>query len=200
MRLFKRFFAIIQYHPLLQLVACLVGGLAFYHAGAIWPFSLCLGFAAVVSLEHLIFPLFNRSVSRTSVNAGSSQKEFQHQLNSPGIFTYSDTGFTVEVPEQTVSVDWQDIRALFGYKEDLYTIDRICLDVHHNSDSLLRLTEELPGWHQFQFHIARHFYGIEWSWQVAIATPAFAPNLTLLYERKGLSLAEAFPIYYPSKP
>ena len=95
-------------------------------------------------------------------------------------------------------IRWQDIRALFGYKEDLYAIDRICLDVHHNPDCLLRLTEELPGWHQFQYQLARHFPDIEWSWQVAIATPAFATNLMLLYEKNGLSLEQASTIYYSS--
>ena len=198
MHALRNFFAIIQSHPLLQLVVCLLSSLAFYQAGAIWPFCFCLGIAAVISLEHLIFPHFSRSVSRASVHIGSSRKEFQNQFNSPGIFTYSDEGFTVEVPEETMVIRWQDIRALFGYKEDLYTIDRICLDVYHSPDCLLRLNEELPGWHQFQYQLARHFPGIEWSWQVAIATPAHATNLTLLYEKDGLSLAQASAIYYSS--
>ena len=198
MRALRKLFAIIQSHPLLQLVVCLLSSLAFYQAGAIWPFCFCLGIAAVISLEHLIFPLLRRPVSRTNVHVGNSQKEFQNQFNSPGIFTYSDAGFTVGVPGQVMVICWQDIRALFGYKEDLYTIDRICLDVYHSPDCLLRLNEELPGWHQFQYQLARHLPGIEWSWQVAIATPAFATNLTLLYEKNGLTLAQASAYYYSS--
>ena len=199
MRVFKKFFAITQSHPLLLLIVCLLISLAFYWAGAVWPFCFCLGITAVISLENLIFPLFNRPVSFTSLHTGSSSEEIENQLNSPGIFTYSDAGFTVEMPGELLVISWQDIHALFGYKEDLYTIDRICLDVYHGDGDLLRLSEELPGWHQFQHHLARHFSSIEWSWQVTIATPAFATNLTLLYEKDGLPLLEAYDTYYPSQ-
>ena len=199
MRAFRKFFAIIQSHPLLLLVVCLFSSFACYRAGVVLPFCFCLGFAAVISLKHLGFPLLSRPVSNTSVHIGSSPKEIENQLSRPGIFTYSDEAFTVEVPDKILVIRWQDIRALFGYKEDLYTIDRICLDVHHGVDDLLRLSEELSGWHQLQYQLGRHFPGIEWSWQVAIATPAFATNLTLLYEKDGLSLTEACVIYYSSQ-
>jgi hypothetical protein len=46
-----------------------------------------------------------------------------------GIFEYYNTGFIVHFENNIITVEWSSIKALFGYKVDLYTVDVICLDI-----------------------------------------------------------------------
>ena len=116
-------------------------------------------------------------------------------FSDPGTFTYSSAGFAVATSTGFQSVAWADINALFGYKVDAYIIDRIQLDLFH-AQGYLYLTEELPGWHVFLARLAERCPLIEPHWEIAIATPAFATNLTLLYDRQGQSLSQAQAFYY----
>ncbi|UOQ95964.1 hypothetical protein MUN81_11890 [Hymenobacter sp. 5317J-9] len=130
-------------------------------------------------------------------NDQNRKLNFEAQFKNLGVFAFSDSGFTVTLHDASTSIDWQDIRAMFGYKMDLMTTDLICLDIHHGNGEILRLTEETPGWYQFQVKSVQQFPAIDHGWQFAIIAPAFNTNLTLVYEKSGMDLLKATSVYYP---
>ncbi|GAB2870724.1 hypothetical protein [Hymenobacter ruber] len=150
----------------------------------------------------LTYPLLNSK--QKSIFTGiegfkaETKKDFKFIYNDLGSFTYSTSGFDALLNSQNIHIDWKDIRAIFGYKADLFTTDLICMDIH-NSETVLRLTEETAGWYQFNSKLAGQFPSIDPKWCIDIASPAFETTLTLLYEKDGMELPQAVKVYYPQQ-
>lgn len=106
-----------------------------------------------------------------------------------GIFSYTETGFTISIDPKPTSIQWDEIDTLLAYKKDLLTTDEICLDMHW-SGRMIRISESTNGWYQFLERLPRNFPGIKQGWDFDIIHPAFATNLTLLFDRKGRSMEQ----------
>lgn len=123
--------------------------------------------------------------------------QFKRKQNDLGFFTYTDTCFCLTEHKGMTQYNWSDINTIFGFKEDRYTTDEICMDIFTNDKSSLRLTESTPGWYQFNDRLIKNIPGISNSWDGEIAVPAFETKLTLLFDRKGRSYSEAEAECYP---
>jgi hypothetical protein len=113
-----------------------------------------------------------------------------------GVFTYSESGFVFTEKGATHSLHWVDIRAIFAYKRDLYTVDELNLDVIFANNIRLHLTEDIPGWYQFIDRIKQIFPTIDKDFDVKLMFPPFATNMTLVYDSKGRMLEDAMKEYY----
>lgn len=127
-----------------------------------------------------------------------TNEEFNERLTETGIFTYTESGFDIQLADGHHAVAWENIRALLGYKIDLYAVDKICLDFFFYKLSCWK-GESTPGWFVFLDEIAEQIPAIDKSWSIKIAFPPFATNLTLLYESMNRSLEQAILLYYPNK-
>ena len=90
---------------------------------------------------------------------------------------------------------WDNILSIFGYKVDLMTIDEICLDIFMVDGTLLKITESTGGWYEFMDELNNKL-SIPNEWYNVVAKPAFATNLTLIYDKIGRTQEACFPAYY----
>jgi len=118
-------------------------------------------------------------------------QQFGRAQEDLGIFFYTDKGFNLTEHNGVKVYNWSDIEAVFGFKEDRYTTDEICMDIFTSSNSSLRLTESTPGWYQFNRKLSENISTIDSNWDAEIALPAFETNLKLLYDKKGRTSHEA---------
>jgi hypothetical protein len=123
--------------------------------------------------------------------------KFQKEQESLGFFTYTEDGFSLEEHSGVTSYKWSDIETVFGFKEDRYTTDEICMDIFTIDNASLRLTESTPGWYRFQKRLSENIPSIPKGWDGEIALPAFETKLTLLFDRKGRTPKEAETACYP---
>jgi hypothetical protein len=116
-----------------------------------------------------------------------------------GIFEYYNTGFIVHFENNVIKIEWLSIKALVGYKVDLFTVDEICLDIFYEIEKQIRITEETKGWYIFLEKLQIQFPQIKKHWEIEIAFPAFETNLTLLYEFENKTFEESIKFYNPAK-
>lgn len=116
-----------------------------------------------------------------SANAPESDIDFNYRYNTLGKFNYEDDGFIFHFDNGPQKIKWNDVVRLTAYKKDLLTIDEIRMDIIYN-DFQFTITEETPGWFQFILKTKLIFPTIPESWDIEIIHPAFAANLTVLYE------------------
>ena len=110
------------------------------------------------------------------------QKRFDIKFNDLGKFIYEDDGFIFPFKSERQKFKWTDIERLIAYKLDLMTTDEMCLDIVYNNWQTT-ITEETPGWYQFIEKTKLAFPNIPKNWDSEIVYPAFAKNLTILYQR-----------------
>lgn len=110
--------------------------------------------------------------------------KFEERMKEPGIFTFHEDGFTLAFRSGSKTVRWDDVERLVGYKHDDLTTDMICLDVEHGN-TCFTITEDTDGWFVFLDRTMAAFPNIPKNWEVDVAQPAFATNLTVLYDRKA---------------
>lgn len=126
------------------------------------------------------------------------REQFTSTQTDKGPFTFAESGFTYYIGKANEYDNWDDIEAIFGYKEDRFSTDKICIDIFLTNDRVLTLTESNTGWHQFNTHLKEQFKDIPPSWDTDITTPAFETRLTLLYDKKGRTFEEAKAQFYKS--
>ncbi|MBK0380604.1 hypothetical protein [Mucilaginibacter segetis] len=102
-----------------------------------------------------------------------------------GFFTYDATGFYFDEQNGAVHYNWIDINTVFCYKEDWITTDEICLDIFTSDNNCIKLTEDIPGWYQFNKKLIENFPIISGNWEGDIVYPPFETNLKLLYDKLG---------------
>ncbi len=117
--------------------------------------------------------------------------QFRKQQEDLGFFSYDDIGFSLTDNDGVTRYKWTDIETVFGYKEDRYTTDDICLDVFVNDKYCIKLTENTQGWYQFNERLIKYIPAISNSWDGEIAVPAFETKLTLLFDKKGRTFNQA---------
>lgn len=123
-------------------------------------------------------------------------EQFREAQADIGPFTYNETGFVLTESLGAAHYSWADVEAVFGYKEDEYVTDEICLDVFFKAESRLKITESTPGWYQFIQKLSEHFPSIPSDWHINIAVPVFETSLTLLFDKDGRTKEQAEAKYY----
>jgi hypothetical protein len=123
-------------------------------------------------------PIFKQHV--TNINSGKSFDEIYNEL---GAFSYDHEGFVISYEEISQRIKWSDITQLNVYKRDLYTTDRVDMEIVY-SDQRITISEELPGWYQFVLKTKEIFPTIPKEWEFTIIQPPFATNYRTIYESK----------------
>lgn len=98
-------------------------------------------------------------------------------------------GFILKFTNRHEKIKWVDIERLVAYKADLMTVDEIRIDVIYTNRQIT-ITEDTPGWDQFIIKTKSIFPNIKEDWDIKIIQPAFAANLTVLYERVDRKMPE----------
>ena len=80
------------------------------------------------------------------------------------------------------TVRWADVRQIFAYKEDVFTVDLICIGFRINDESTwVSADEEMIGYRELILAIEKRFGVRESSWFQKVAVPAFARNFTTIW-------------------
>lgn len=97
-----------------------------------------------------------------------------------------ESGFTLAERGEIVGrVDWSDVLEVFAYKEDLGHFDTICVGFRTRDEGTLCLvSEDFIGYKELVAELERRFSGIRADWFAQVAFPAFAPNKTVLWEKR----------------
>lgn len=132
------------------------------------------------TLQNLFFPACN--TDKFSPIPEERKRRFEIKFNELGKVISEDDGFILENKSAQQKIRWADIERLIAYKKDLMTTDEICLDIIFDSRQLT-INEGTPGWDQFVEKTKLAFPGIPKNWDTEITKPAFATNLTILFQR-----------------
>jgi len=124
--------------------------------------------------------------------------QFQKAQEDMGLFTYSDRGFDLTEHKGVTHYDWLDIETIFGFKEDRFTTDEICIDIFFSCKTSIRLTESTPGWYQFNKRLSQAIPAVSENWDADIMHPPFATNMILLFDKGNRSREQAEKVCYNS--
>jgi hypothetical protein len=155
-------------------------------------------FTGIYTLENIIkiyFPKFNwfrKEVNFSTEISEENRKEFEKIYNDNGIFTYTENGFIIKIEDTEKNVNWNEIKTLIGYKVDLFTVDRICLYLILENESLIKINEETKGWFKFLEYSKERLKIADKNWEMNIAIPAFEPNTTVIFDKENRKYAEIF--------
>jgi hypothetical protein len=130
-----------------------------------------------------LFNLFGK-FRRTNQNTWQRNQKVQKHLDDNGIFSYESSSFEFMFFDQLKRYDWTDITTLIAYKEDLNTYDEIYLRILFNDRQLFLISESTPGWHKFVTLLKENISTIPGNWDYEIANPAFATNMTVLFDKE----------------
>ena len=103
--------------------------------------------------------------------------------NDSGVFQYDQEGFSISYEDFIKRINWADITQLNAYKVDLFTTDRVDLEIVYG-DKAFSINEELPGWYQFVIKTKEIFPTIPKDWDTKIIHPPFETNYTTIYKRE----------------
>lgn len=185
----------------LKQIAIIVISFAFV-AIAIWTRSeyssfsfggtiVLFGGGGVIMLVRLLNPKNIFVTHKSELGKRILAERIKKQQEDLGFFLYDETGFKYDDQNKVMYHKWADIKSIFGYKEDRYTTDKICVDLFTSDGFCIKLTEDTPGWYQFNKKLTENFLTISNNWEGDIIYPAFKSNLTLLFDKAGRSKAEA---------
>jgi hypothetical protein len=126
---------------------------------------------------------FSEEIRKRSEERNRPPKPFDEIFRELGVFKYDDSGFTIEYEDFAKRLKWIEITQINAYKTDLYTTDRVDMEIVY-SDRCFTISEELPGWYQFVIKLKEVFPDIPNDWDTEIIYPAFAANYRTIYERQ----------------
>lgn len=161
-----------------------------------WTILVGAGGFIIYVLYHLFHPRFVWIDPKTDEGKLVQQKAFELRYDDTGVFEYLDTGFNFTDKGKTIFVAWTDIESIFAFKQDLFTVDELNIELFLKNNTRLRFTEEVDGWFQFIVKIKEVFPVIDKEFDVKLIFPPFETNLTLVYNATGFSQAELISKYY----
>jgi hypothetical protein len=173
-----------------MLVAIAIWAKESYHALLFWGTLVCCGGGGLYMVGRLLNPNNIFVKPRSTLAKLIHEADFEKARADLGFFAYDDAGFHITLRDGTYYYRWNDIETIFGYKQDFYTYEEICLDLF-TKDNVLTLTESIPGWYQFNDRLSQHFETISTIWQLGVMDEALNPNFTLLYDINGRTQEEA---------
>lgn len=188
-------------HIRLAIVCFLFVAMAFVIGAQKSPFMFWLtiaffGGGGVFMLVRLLHPGNIFVLPHSELAREIQREQFTSTQTDKGPFIFSESGFTYNIGKANEYDNWDAIEAIFGYKLDKVTTDKICIDIFFENDRVLTLTESDSGWNQFNTHLKEQFKEIPPSWDINITTPAFETRLTLLYDKQGRTPEEAEARFY----
>lgn len=178
-------------------VAIAIWTRAQYNPFMFWGTMIFFGGGGLFMLSRLLNPNNIFVKPRSPLAKKIHEEDFEKARADIGFFTYDHAGFQIKLHEGIFYYRWEDIETVFGYKRDLYTYDEVCLDLF-TRESVLTITESIPGWFQFNDRLSQQFESISTIWQLNIMDEAINANFTLLYDRNGRSQPEAQAVWYKS--
>ncbi|MFT3827977.1 MAG: hypothetical protein QM731_28930 [Chitinophagaceae bacterium] len=128
-----------------------------------------------------------------AINPETEQTEIDsvpYVTEEESLFHFNEEGFSTSVNDKPVTINWQSIQTIIGYKVDLVTTDCICIDIFCDNNIKLTTDEEVPGWAELLEQLHKQFPVIDQGWYIQIMKPAFATNLTLIYDKANRTLEE----------
>jgi hypothetical protein len=156
-----------------------------------WATIIFFGGGGLFMLIRLINPKNLFVTYNTKLAEQVLADQFQKAQEDLGFFAYNDTGFSLTERKGVTHYNWSDIETIFGFKEDHYTTDEICMDIFFSDKSTIRLTESTPGWYQFNKRLSQTISTVSEKWDTEIVIPAFATNMTLLFDKRGRTNEQA---------
>jgi hypothetical protein len=78
---------------------------------------------------------------------------------------------------------WKDVREVIAYKQDLVTVDRVCLELWSMVGEVAAINEDLPGFVIFREEMERALVGIDVDWWAKVVHTPFAENQTVIFRR-----------------
>jgi hypothetical protein len=138
------------------------------------------GGGAIGLLAQLLNPKNLFVTHKSKLGKEILQQQFIDAQKTLGFFSYSDNGFTF----LDKAYLWNEVSSVFAFKEDLITTDEVCVDIFMIDNSSLRIDESTPGWFQFTKRLNNRL-SISDEWENNVMHPAFATNMTLLFDRQG---------------
>lgn len=81
-------------------------------------------------------------------------------------------------------IAWNELSEVVAFKEDLWSVDRICLGLLvHSSDRWVKLDEDAAGFRSFLAELARRLPGFDVERFRQLAFPAFERCETVLWRK-----------------
>jgi hypothetical protein len=78
---------------------------------------------------------------------------------------------------------WADVSRVQTYKQDLFSVDMICLDFVVDADQMVyTIHDEMDGFSDLSNRLTQYFPSIASNWWSEVAFPAFATKYRILYE------------------
>lgn len=102
--------------------------------------------------------------------------------NDPGIYTYHNSGFDINLPTGMQSINWADIERLQAYKSDWAPANTICMNITVNNHTIM-VTEHLQGWEFFIAQLPTHLSPINPNWETSAQATTLPYDLVTIYER-----------------
>ncbi len=100
-----------------------------------------------------------------------------------GIFSYEETGFTIDIENVKTKILWEEITLIRTYKVDLQSVDCIVIEVLFK-DTHFSINDQTAGHMKFMENAAKKLLNFKEDWFITVAFPAFEKNLTTVYEKK----------------
>jgi hypothetical protein len=155
-----------------------------------WSGTFLFGIGGLIGIIKFLDPRNIYVSPKSKLGKQLIAEKHQAELETLGDFSYNETGFCVDLNCEVEKYLWQEIKSIIAYKRDDYTVDTICLDIYFQNKSCLTITENTSGWYQFINYLGKNVLLNDDNWQVKIILPAFATNLTLLYDKQSRTLEE----------
>jgi len=121
-------------------------------------------------------------VDKFEISEEVEKQNWDIKFNDLGIFSYSSTGFDIDLKDGFHSIKWTDIERLEAYKADLMTTDEICIDIIFDNKTII-ITEDTKGWYQFIDKLKSALTLTNSNWETLVLKSPFEYDLTTIYER-----------------
>lgn len=100
-------------------------------------------------------------------------------------FFYHENGFNLNDQH----INWNEIRKVTAYKEDLITVDCIHVNIELENDISFTVHEDLSMYNEFIEQLEENIE-IKPAWFQEVAFPAFERNETVIYEKSKISFSQ----------
>lgn len=175
---------------LVSIVFAALGMLFYIDRGQLNSLFVSICFSAYVVV--LLVQLSNPQNLFVAHNSKLANEIYEHwSVEDSMNFKFDHNNFNLS----GISYAWNSNNTIFAYKEDQLTNDNICLDIFMLDGSYLKVDESMPGWYQFLDALYSRL-SIPDGWYNVVAKPAFATNLTLIYDKMGRTQKACVAAYY----
>lgn len=116
--------------------------------------------------------------------AGRTETTYQLAFDDYGLRV---CWLTMENTTGEDSIRWADVLAVKVFKRDFFSVDCICMAFQTVDGQWFEIREEFNGWSALQSELPKFLNGCvpQSEWFGKVAFPAFVPNETEIFSRKG---------------